>query len=194
VAASAGDPEKFAALFERHAHAVHAFLARRSPAHVADDLLGDVFSTAFEIRSRYDPVVDDARPWLFGIARNLLQARLRSDRRLLAAAARLPVDRPHDDWAQVDERLDVDASAKRVRRALEKLPESEREVLELVAWEGLSPTQAAATLGIPAPTARTRLHRARTTLRAYLSLTVVTAPAPPTTGSGHPNAPRPKEA
>jgi RNA polymerase sigma-70 factor (ECF subfamily) len=168
VAAAAGDPEAFGLLFERHARAVHSFLARRAGTTTADDLLGEVFVTAFDVRGRYDMSASDARPWLYGIARNLVLARGRGERRRAAAVARLPLDRPADDWPQVDDRLDARAAVRTARDALRTLPDAEREVLELVAWEDLTPTEAALVLGIPAGTARSRLHRARAALRGAL--------------------------
>jgi RNA polymerase sigma-70 factor (ECF subfamily) len=66
-----------------------------------------------------------------------------------------------DPWQAVDQRLDAAALAPELRRALADLPAEERELLLLVSWEGLTPTEAAAVVGIPAGTARSRLHRAR---------------------------------
>ncbi len=169
IAAAVTDPEAFGVVFERHARAVHAFLHRRAGPDVADDLLGEVFATAFDARSRYDARVEDARPWLYGIARNLLHSRGRGSRRQAGAVARFPVDRPLDDWPQVDERLDASAAAGPIRAALRALPDGEREVLELVAWEDLTPAEAGAVLGIPPGTARSRLHRARAALREALT-------------------------
>jgi RNA polymerase sigma-70 factor (ECF subfamily) len=74
-----------------------------------------------------------------------------------------------DPWQAVDQRLDAVAAGPLIRRKLAELPENERELLLLVAWEGLTPTEAAAVVGIPAGTARSRLHRARARLRARLS-------------------------
>ncbi|GAA1596070.1 hypothetical protein GCM10009804_60770 [Kribbella hippodromi] len=65
------------------------------------------------------------------------------------------------DWSAVDARLDAVAAGNALRDALMALPEVERELLLLVAWEELSPSDAARVLGIPAGTARSRLHRAR---------------------------------
>ena len=66
-----------------------------------------------------------------------------------------------DPWPEVDARLDAEALGASLRRAVLALSEDEREVLLLVAWEHLTPTEAAVTLGIPPGTARSRLHRAR---------------------------------
>lgn len=69
----------------------------------------------------------------------------------------------------MDQRLDAAALAPELRRALADLPAEERELLLLVSWEELTPTEAAAVVGIPAGTARSRLHRARGRLRARLA-------------------------
>jgi RNA polymerase sigma-70 factor (ECF subfamily) len=74
-----------------------------------------------------------------------------------------------DPWDGVNERLDSAARARLVASAVRALPAAERDVLLLVAWEELTPAEAAAVLGVPPGTARSRLHRARATLRAGLS-------------------------
>jgi RNA polymerase sigma-70 factor (ECF subfamily) len=76
-----------------------------------------------------------------------------------------------DPWQAVDQRLDAAALAPALRRALGELPVEEREVLLLVSWEQLTPAEAAAAVGIPAGTARSRLHRARGRLRDRLAPT-----------------------
>jgi RNA polymerase sigma-70 factor (ECF subfamily) len=86
-----------------------------------------------------------------------------------------PADPAHarlslDPWDEVDARLDSAALAGPLRAAMGALPEADREVLLLVAWEQLTPTEAAAVVGIPAATARTRLHRARTRMRTSLEV------------------------
>ncbi|MCG7526648.1 RNA polymerase sigma factor, partial [Streptomyces sp. OfavH-34-F] len=74
-----------------------------------------------------------------------------------------------DPWQAVDQRLDAAAVAPELRRELAELPSIERELLLLVAWEQLTPAEAAAAVGIPAGTARSRLHRARARLRDGLT-------------------------
>ena len=170
VAESRLDPELFGLIFERHATAVHGFLARRAGREAADELLGEVFATAFAVRLRFDAHYDSSLPWLYGIARNLLGARARSTRRRLAAAVRLAADPTDvDRWPEVDDRLDARARVVDARALMNSLPPGEREVVELVAWEGLSLAEAAVVLGIPAGTARSRLHRARQALRPALT-------------------------
>ncbi|WP_405798661.1 RNA polymerase sigma factor [Streptomyces sp. NBC_01506] len=164
---SARDPVAFEPLVEHHAHALHSYLARRAPA-VADDLLAEVWLQAYTSRTSFDATRGTARTWLFGVARNVLAAHWR----------RVPPERPAtaggdghavtDPWQAVDERLDAAAVAPAIRRTLDELPHAERELLLLVAWEQLTPTEAAAVIGIPAGTARSRLHRARARLREAL--------------------------
>ncbi|MEU7401789.1 sigma factor, partial [Streptomyces sp. NPDC044948] len=79
IARSRDDPEAFAVLFDRHADAVHRYVARRLGGEVADDLVAETFTTAFQQRHRYDPARSagaDARPWLLGIATNLVTPHL----------------------------------------------------------------------------------------------------------------------
>ncbi len=158
-----GRPDAFVEVVRRHEAAVHGFLARRAGPQVAADLLGEVWLRAFAGRGSYDPAHPDALPWLCGIARNVLRAHWRA--RLDPVTTR---ETACDPWDAVVERLDAAARAGALAGALGALPPDEREVLLLVAWEQLTPTQAAAVLGVPPGTARSRLHRARATLRLAL--------------------------
>jgi RNA polymerase sigma factor (sigma-70 family) len=160
-----GRPDAFVEVVRRHEVAVHGFLARRGGREAAGDLLGEVWLRAFAARGGYDPGRADALPWLYGIARNVLREHWRAGRDLADPVAEVP----DDPWDAVVERIDSGASARTLAAAVRALPPDERDVLLLVAWEELTPTEAAAVLGIPAGTARSRLHRARTALRAVLS-------------------------
>ncbi len=171
-----GRPDAFVEVVRRHEVAVHAFLARRAGRQAADDLLGEVWVRAFGGRAGFDPAHSDARPWLYGIARNVLRAhwrgvRLADQPAVVEAADRAGAVHAVDPWDDVIDRLDSAATA-RTREmvgAVRALPSEEREVLLLVAWEQLTPTQAALVLGIPPGTARSRLHRARAALRPVLA-------------------------
>jgi RNA polymerase sigma factor (sigma-70 family) len=162
-----GRPDAFVEVVRRHEVAVHGFLARRAGRQAADDLLGEVWTRAFAGRAGFDPAHPDARPWLYGIARNVLRAHWRAAR----AADHLPGRLAEDPWDDVIDRLDSAAAARarELTGAVRALPAEEREVLLLVAWEQLTPAQAAAVLGIPQGTARSRLHRARAALRPVLA-------------------------
>jgi RNA polymerase sigma-70 factor (ECF subfamily) len=160
------DPSRFEPLVDAHGPALHAYLVRRAPS-AADDLLAEVWLAAFQARGTFDPGLGSVRGWLFGVARNVVSAHRRRDR---ARAPATPA--PDDDgWEAVDARLDAAALAPAMRAALADLPAIERELLLLIAWEQLTPAEAAQAVGIPAVTARTRLHRARTRMRAHVALT-----------------------
>lgn len=157
-------PDALAVLFERHAAAVHRFLVRRVGPQPSEDLLAEVFVAAVSARLRVRPHESgSALPWLYGIARNVIRTHLRQRAR--------PAGWPPDDdidWAAVDERVDAVGRRDELRRALAALTPDERDVLLLVAWNGLTPTESAAVLGITAEAARTRLSRARRRAQAAL--------------------------
>jgi RNA polymerase sigma factor (sigma-70 family) len=152
-----GQPEPMGVLYERHAPAVFRYLARRAGPSAAEDLLSEVFIAALDGRTRV--VAHDsgsALPWLYGIAMNVLRQHFRQR----AARWAAPQD-PGMDWDAVDARLDAEAKRGQLRSALTALSARDRELLLLVAWEGLTPAEAAEVLGIGKVAARSRLHRAR---------------------------------
>jgi len=158
---------EFAALFDRHAVVVHRYLARRVGTGAADDLLAQTFLVAYERRRGYDRSRPDARPWLFGIATNLLRRCQRDEVRQYQAWARTGVDPVAADHAtRVADQVDAAAAAGRLAGALAGLAPADREVLLLVAWGQLTYPEVAAALDIPVGTVRSRLHRARAALRA----------------------------
>lgn len=177
LAGSAEDPAVFELLVPRHSAALHGYLARRAPG-AADDLVAEVWLRAFAGRAGFDPARGTARAWLFGVARHVLAAHWRESK-----PAAEPVGLAEaDPWHAVDQRLDAAAVAPLIRRTLHELPSVERELLLLVIWEELTPSEAAAVVGIPQGTARSRLHRARTRLRNALDPAVAGAAAHPMTG------------
>jgi len=168
------DPEAFAGLYDRHAGLLHRYAARRLGDGAADDVVADTFFDAFRRRHRYDLSFDDARPWLYGIAANLIGKHSRAEIRMLRAYARSgadPVLAGPDSASQMDE-ADSRVSSAAVRRelaaALAALPAGERDVLLMAAWADLSYAEIAAALRIPVGTVRSRLHRARTRIRTAL--------------------------
>ncbi|MGW4499222.1 RNA polymerase sigma factor [Micromonospora sp. NPDC004336] len=78
---SVREPESFAGIFDRHAPHIHRYLARRLGAGIADDLAAETFLVAFRRRERYDTAYPDARPWLYGIATNLVSQHRREEER-----------------------------------------------------------------------------------------------------------------
>ncbi|MEV0004609.1 RNA polymerase sigma factor [Micromonospora sp. NPDC050980] len=162
-------PERFAPLFDRHAVAVHRYLARRI-GQPADDLLAETFLVAFRQRAAYRPEVG-VRPWLFGIATNLLRRHVRSEERRYRALARFAAAEPTPPVVEESiDRLDARALRRDLASALASLHRRDRDVLLLTAWAELSYEQIAAVLDVPVGTVRSRLHRARRLTR--LALTV----------------------
>ena len=169
IARSVRDPEQFATVFRRHAPDIHRYAVRRLGPDAAEDVVAETFLTAFRLRSRYQRDRPDARPWLYGIATNLVSRHRRAEVRQYRALARTgvdPVTEPFTDRA--DARLTASGEGRRLAAALAKLPAVHRDALLLVAWGDLSYEQAAAALGVPVGTVRSRLSRARGKLRQAL--------------------------
>ncbi len=166
------DPERFAALFDRHAPLIYRYAGRRAGVQQADDLVAETFLAAFSKRGKYDLSYRDARPWLYGIATNLIgQHRREEIRQIRIRQAAIPdPDVPgHGDRVAAD----VTAGALHgvLAAALADLPARDRDVLLLIAWEQLTYDETAQALGIPIGTVRSRLNRARSMLRAVLAST-----------------------
>jgi RNA polymerase sigma-70 factor (ECF subfamily) len=168
------DPELFAVIFDRYFGAIHGYATRRLGRDLADDLAAETFLAAFDTWRRYDTTWHSARPWLFGIASNLIAGHRRAEARRYRALARVSqvatadpdsVNGPAD---RVAVRLDAQAVRGRLAAALEEIGPPDREVLLLIAWADLTCEEVAVALKIPAGTVRSRLHRARKTLRAAL--------------------------
>jgi RNA polymerase sigma factor (sigma-70 family) len=158
-----GDGDAFVGVVRRHEVAVGGYLARRAGRVLAEDLLGDVWLAAFRSRRGYDRSFPDARPWLFGVARNTLRRHWRSLPAEEAVSDTAGIEAGWDPWPTVDGRLDTDAA---LRTALLHLRSAEREVLTLVVWEDLSVADAARALSIPLGSAYRYLHQARLALRS----------------------------
>jgi RNA polymerase sigma factor (sigma-70 family) len=168
ISRSLGTPERFAAIFDRHAPMIHSYVARRLGRDRADDVVAEVFLVAFQRRGEYDLTHADARPWLYGIATNLIRRHRRNEVRLLRTIAQAVVDPPAEPIAdRVVRRVAAQAVRTRLASALAELPGPQRDVLLLVA-SGLSVQEAAQALGVPSGTIASRLARARRRLRAGL--------------------------
>jgi RNA polymerase sigma-70 factor (ECF subfamily) len=166
---SVGRPERFAAIFDRHAPHIQRYLARRLGRQVADDLVAETFLVAFGKRGRYDRARSNARPWLYGIATNLVSQHHRDEvreYRLRSAIVPDPDPVSHDD--RVATRVSAQARHRELATALSNLAPRDRDVLLLIAWEGLSYEEVAQALAIPVGTVRSRLNRARQQVRATL--------------------------
>jgi RNA polymerase sigma factor (sigma-70 family) len=163
------EPQAFAALYDRHAAPIHRFAGRRLGDQMADDVVGETFLAAFRRRKRYDLRRADARPWLYGIAANVIGKHRRAEVRMLRAFARTgadPVAAGHADL--VDSRVCAAAVQRDLAAALAGLSAGDRDVLLLIAWADLSYQETAAALGIPVGTVRSRLNRARRKVREAL--------------------------
>ncbi|MGW2827346.1 RNA polymerase sigma factor [Streptomyces sp. NPDC001443] len=162
-------PDVFAVLFDRYADDIHRYVARRLGVDAADDLMAETFVIAFQRRRRYDLTQTQARPWLYGIATNLVGRHRRVEARRLRALSRAAAYGGDAEGEPMEDRIAERDSAERAARvlagALAELPARHRDVLLLVAWGGLDYTETARSLGIPVGTVRSRLHRARTRLR-----------------------------
>jgi RNA polymerase sigma-70 factor, ECF subfamily len=172
LAACEEEPERFRELFERHFPPTLAFLRRRVGNNIAEDLAIETFALAFTRRRTYDPRQANARPWLFGIAMNLLRHHLRAERRKLLAFARTGVDPdlPNDPGYEAAEtRMQARAAGPTLALALANLRSGERDVLLLYAWADLTYAEIADVLSIPVGTVRSRLSRARGRVRELLA-------------------------
>jgi RNA polymerase sigma-70 factor (ECF subfamily) len=172
IVGSTADPELFAGLFDRHAVAVHRYLGRRV-GDLADDLLSETFLIAFRRRSTYRPEHLEVRPWLMGIATNVVHGHKRSEQRRYRALARASAEPPQTGSATDESHDRVVAEAMRapLAAALAGLKDRDRDVLLLFAWEQLSYEEIAAALDVPVGTVRSRLNRARRQTRAALGTT-----------------------
>lgn len=169
MAASLRDPERFEVIFDRHARAIGRYLARRLGQQAADDLVGETFLAAFRRRGSFDATRGDVLPWLYGIATHVVAQHGRAEARLSAvrqAAAPAPDERCHAD--RVVAAVSAGAVRDRLLGALAGLSAGDRDVLLLVAQEELTYEQVAQALGVPIGTVRSRLHRARVSVRAAL--------------------------
>lgn len=164
---SCRDATHFAIVFDRHAPQIHRYLARRAGRQAADDLLAETFLVAFAKRREYDPRHRDARPWLYGIATRFIAQHRRRERQRELTAPLEPIRPDHAEQVVAD----VTAESLRVvlDEAIAALPDGDRDVLMLIACEDLTYDEVARALEIPVGTVRSRMHRARASLRLALS-------------------------
>jgi len=153
--------ERFERIYQEHRDDVRAYVRRRAPESVVDDVVSDVFVVCLR---RIDDVPRNALPWLYGVARKTL-ANERRKRRDLPVAPELSYEpEPVGDT--------------KLAAAFAALNDADREILRLVAWEGLSLRDAARVLECSPVAARVRYHRAKTRLRAGLDAASSFRPEP----------------
>lgn len=140
--------QRFEEIYAAHREAVESYVRRRAPASLVDDVVSETFVVCLR---KLDRVPPEPLPWLYAVARKTLANQLRKLAREPRQQAILPVDpEPIGDGALAE--------------AFAQLSERDREVLRLVAWEGLSLTEAAVVLGCSAVACRVRYHRAKSRL------------------------------
>lgn len=147
---------------------LRGYLYRRVGSPAAEDLAAETFAIAFRSWGKLDPE-RPVRPWLYGIATNLLRHHRRKELRMLRAYARTGVDPITSQDESSDDRLDALAQRSPLAAAVADLRSDEREVLLLHAWAGLSDNEIAAALSVPVGTVKSRLHRGREHLRNHLA-------------------------
>jgi RNA polymerase sigma-70 factor (ECF subfamily) len=175
------DETRFRALFDRTYPTVVCYVYNRGHRGPdAEDLVSATFEVAWR---RLDDVPDGehATPWLLAVARNLSRNAGRRARRQRVLAE--PVAEPVD-VAGLGGLEDSVAAREQLLGALAALKEIDRELILLVAWDGLEPAQAGEVLGLRAGAARSRLHRARNQLAGLLGVAVASR-RPTVTGSAH---------
>lgn len=155
------DEERFTLIFETHYGRVSAYVRRRVPPSAAADIVADTFLAAWR---RLEHLSDHPLPWLYRAASlEILHQRrtVRRDQHLWEQAAAAP-------WQVLEAEDPADVAASRFlwKARFAALAESDREVLRLVGWEDLEPSDAARALGCSVTTFRVRLHRARRRLTA----------------------------
>lgn len=165
------DPDAFAELFHRHSVEIGRYVTRRVGPGIAEDIVAETFLVAFRRRDSYDLSRTDARPWLYGIATNVMRRHRRDEVRALRTLERTGVDPVMaESFAdRVDGRVAAAETSRLLAPALARLNTGQRDVLLLTAWAGLTLDEIAEVLGIPHGTARSRLNRARTKIRAALA-------------------------
>jgi RNA polymerase sigma-70 factor, ECF subfamily len=152
------DEARMEALFRRHYGDVVAYVRRRAEPDLVDDVVAETFLVAWR---RLDKVPADARPWLLGVARKTLATQRRSVARRRSLVFKL--EEVQSRAASSDQPSEVG-----VADALMQLSGKDREAITLVAWEGLSPSEAALVVGQSSVAFRVRLHRAKRRLRRRL--------------------------
>ncbi len=175
VAEIGTDPDALEVFYRHHLESVQRFIARRvSSPHDAADLTADVFLQAVKSCQSYKPHAGTPSAWLYGIARNVVAGHFRASDRAARATTRFAASEwlDEDSIGRLVERIDAERDGRLLFEQLSDLPDRQRAVVELVAIDGLSLTEAAQVLGISSTNARVRYHRARQRLHITLPSTI----------------------
>jgi RNA polymerase sigma-70 factor (ECF subfamily) len=168
-----GDEQAFGELFDRHSRTVYNYCFRRTADwSVAEDLTSVVFMETWRRRARVRLSAGSLLPWLYGVATNVLHNHRRSLRRHRAALERVrALPTAPNDAASAAARLEAEHEMREILGSIRKLPRGDQEILALCVWEGLGYAEAAAALGVPVGTVRSRLARARKRLKQHTAAT-----------------------
>jgi len=159
-----GDSDAFESLYHRYARPLLGLALRMlRDRSRAEDAVQETFASIWRSAGSYRPDRGPGAPWLYAVARNAIvdRARARTD---------LPAEIPEEPSREAGplDRAEQSWVAWRVHRALEELPEREREVISLAYWSGLSQSEVAEFLAIPLGTVKTRTRAALTRLSEIL--------------------------
>jgi RNA polymerase sigma factor (sigma-70 family) len=159
-----GGDDHFEVLYRGSYREIFAYVLRRtgSDTETVADLVAEIFVVALRKQDIIPPSPED-RLWLYGVARRAVLDHQRRDKRWLRLQSRLR------QKASSDTDANSDGTRLRVQAAMEKLKPADREVLQLVIWDGLSHREAAQVLGITSNAVALRLHKARSRLRRILA-------------------------
>ncbi len=167
IEASIEAPRRFEEIFDRHYETVRRYSQRRLGADAGEEVASQTFLEAFAHRERFDAGFSSARPWLLGIATNLIRHHARAERVHWNAIRRIPSEREEDNASDV-EGLDAARRAPEILAALDTLPPEDRDVFLLFALADLTYPEVAESAGIPVGTVRSKIFRVRRTLRERL--------------------------
>lgn len=166
IHASRTDATAFGVIFDRHWVRIHRYcVVRAGPP--GEDVAAETFRVAFDRREHYDGR-DDAVPWLYGIATNLLRTWFRSVARGERALRRSAGQTADDEFEDALERAEAQRLGPELAEVLGALTGEERDALLLHACAELTYDQIARATDVPIGTVRSRIHRARTRVRAHL--------------------------
>ena len=157
IAASRSTPQAFGEIVHRHHVRVHRYVARRLGPVLAEEVVNDVFATAFTKRRRYDVTHVDAAPWLLGIATNLIHRHFAAERIALRRYSTESVDPVAPETPSGHAGFDPQLAG-----VLSTMRKQHRDVLFLFAVAELSLDEIAVALDVPVGTVKSWLSRART--------------------------------
>lgn len=171
----------FDALYSEHMPVVLRYLRRRLGDSAGEDATHDVFARAFARRDAFDPSRAPVVAWLFGIAANVVADHRRHEARRLKAIERASRTGPRH-YTDRDETPQLEAE---LSAGLRRLSLEDRETLLLVVWGELTYEETAVALNIPVGTVRSRVSRARKTLRAVVQSARTDSAVASTNGTTH---------